>query len=322
LFARIRSTGGDEVTPAHLADAPAMNGANGIRTANGVATVDAEEGDDGLAGVETDAEDAPATDAADAPDAETTAMDAADAGPDVDDAIGADEAPADGPAPTADRVELHKRDALLAGSIRDLNRQLKLALSDQQNGLLEAVRGRRSPKSPTGPVIPEPSELAGAYQELARRELAAAAQLGWRAVAPDDTTPGDVDVADLADGLADALARDLSSRLQRDDGTDDDDQHLAERVRAAYRELRSQRLGDVTTHHVLTAFGMGQLAAAPDGSRARWVYDTCGPDCLDNALAGPLAFGEAFPTGHTYPPAFEGCRCLLVAVEADVADDD
>jgi hypothetical protein len=52
------------------------------------------------------------------------------------------------------------------------------------------------------------------------------------------------------------------------------------------------------------------------------VYDTCGPDCLDNALAGPLAFGEAFPTGHTHPPAFEGCRCLLVAVVADERGPD
>jgi hypothetical protein len=282
-----------------------MNGANGVRTANGVVTVEVE----------------PVEARGHADDREGAVADLPPGGAEASEVVAtAGEGAADDPAPTVDRVELHKRDALVAPTIRDLSRQLKLALSDQQNGLLEAVRGRRGAKAPAGPVIPDVVELAAAYRELAQRELGTAAQLGWRAVAPDDTTPGAVDVDDLADALADALARDLASRLQRDDGSDEDDQHLAERVRAAYRELRSQRLGDLTTHHVLTAFGLGQLAAAPEGARARWVYDTCGPDCLDNALAGPQAFGEPFPTGHTHPPAFEGCRCLLVAVEADAGD--
>ncbi|MCA9400695.1 MAG: hypothetical protein KC713_03650, partial [Candidatus Omnitrophica bacterium] len=62
-------------------------------------------------------------------------------------------------------------------------------------------------------------------------------------------------------------------------------------------------MGELVEHHVHRAYAGGQLAAAAPGTRGRWVCDTCGPDCLDNALAGPLPFGEAYPTGHAAPPA-------------------
>jgi hypothetical protein len=35
-------------------------------------------------------------------------------------------------------------------------------------------------------------------------------------------------------------------------------------------------------------------------------------DCEDNSLAGPVAAGESFPTGHTSAPAHPGCRCLTL----------
>ena len=35
------------------------------------------------------------------------------------------------------------------------------------------------------------------------------------------------------------------------------------------------------------------------------------PDAEDNALAGEVAAGQQFPTGHTCAPAHEGCRCML-----------
>jgi hypothetical protein len=49
-----------------------------------------------------------------------------------------------------------------------------------------------------------------------------------------------------------------------------------------------------------------------------WVVDDGGspcPDAEDNALAGAVAAGEAFPTGHRHPPAHPGCRCVLAVVD-------
>ncbi|MEM9467743.1 MAG: hypothetical protein AAGA90_20385, partial [Actinomycetota bacterium] len=47
----------------------------------------------------------------------------------------------------------------------------------------------------------------------------------------------------------------------------------------------------------------------------RWILDpsgVCGPDCADNALAGAITAGEAFPTGVRHPPIDPACGCFLV----------
>lgn len=40
------------------------------------------------------------------------------------------------------------------------------------------------------------------------------------------------------------------------------------------------------------------------------------PACLENAAAGEVEWGKAYPSGHKYPPAHPGgCRCVLVSVK-------
>ncbi len=39
------------------------------------------------------------------------------------------------------------------------------------------------------------------------------------------------------------------------------------------------------------------------------------PDADDNALAGAVAAGEPFPTGHCHAPAYPGCRCGIVVTQ-------
>jgi hypothetical protein len=66
------------------------------------------------------------------------------------------------------------------------------------------------------------------------------------------------------------------------------------------------------------AFSAGVVAAAPAGGQVRWILtsaDGCS-DCDDNALAGAVAASEGFPTGHPYPPAHSGCRCLVTPAPA------
>ena len=70
-------------------------------------------------------------------------------------------------------------------------------------------------------------------------------------------------------------------------------------------------------HYTVAAYSLGAADAVPKGEPQRWLVDAscqaC-PDCDDNALAGEIAHGDAFPTGDTRPPAHEECRCLVVAV--------
>jgi DivIVA domain-containing protein len=228
-------------------------------------------------------------------------------------AAGAEEDETDVATGGADRVALHTRDALLAGTIRDLARQLKLALSDQQNQLLES--GRDTSAARPLPV----EEMVPPYVTASTEALAEAFSLGRRSVVPDDRAEADpAAIVAAATSLAEAVVDNLRQRFGS--GADDEGLWTETRVRSVYREVRSQRLGDLVEFHVLSAYSAGQLAAASVGRRARWVSDTCGPDCLDNALAGSIAFGDAFPTGHQAPPAFPGCRCVLVVADTDSTD--
>ncbi len=89
---------------------------------------------------------------------------------------------------------------------------------------------------------------------------------------------------------------------------------MTERVGAAYREWRGERIERLVGDYALEAFSIG-VAAASGGNGLRWVLAGGGTgcaDCDDNALAGVVSPGEEFPTGHHHPPAHAGCRCLVV----------
>ncbi|MPY92940.1 MAG: DivIVA domain-containing protein [Acidimicrobiia bacterium] len=226
--------------------------------------------------------------------------------------------------PDADAVAVHRRDAQVAVAARDLARLLKLRLADDQNELLERAR---SSGSFAAEDLPSVAERKVAYAELAARELAASADIGWRSMGTADADAAAiaaaVDVGDAAAAVADELLDELHERLEASVGADAD--AFTERARALFRKVRNQRASSVAEHAVLVAFGRGQLAAAlaagegDEASLVRWASHSCGPDCLDNSLAGPVAPGDAFPTGHLHPPAFPGCGCLLVVATVSAA---
>jgi hypothetical protein len=98
----------------------------------------------------------------------------------------------------------------------------------------------------------------------------------------------------------------------------DNGEDTAERVGAAFRQWRGERIERLVGDFVLQAFSAGVSAAASPSGRVRWVLtSTSGcSDCDDNALAGPVTLSEGFPTGHPYPPAHSGCRCLVATAPA------
>jgi hypothetical protein len=98
-------------------------------------------------------------------------------------------------------------------------------------------------------------------------------------------------------------------RRRIEDGEDD----AGERVGAAYREWRGERVERLVGDFAVQAFSAGTVAASMPGGKVRWVLtnsEGCS-DCDDNALAGSVEASEGFPTGHPYPPAHSGCRCLI-----------
>jgi hypothetical protein len=236
-------------------------------------------------------------------------------------------------------VARHTRDAALGGVARDLGRYLKLALSDEQNELLTLVRGAHQP---TAVALPDAAQAREAYLAVARRELRVAALAGWQAVAGEDLSgtagpPGSAAPAAVpsvsADGeraaeraagtaatmVVDELWLPLRQRVDESLARASDDP--VDALRSLFRETRNQQVGALADYGSLAAYALGQQAAARRfGHGLRWDCHDCGPDCLDNSLAGPVAAGEAFPTGHVHPPAHRACRCLLVVDGARPGD--
>ena len=181
---------------------------------------------------------------------------------------------------------------------------------------------RRARKLPSPEdVIPDPPEHEGSYAAAAVEDLTAAVAAGVAFQGPEGDPPAP-NVEDLAATLASEFTALIRPRLERCfEDLDGDEEELMNRLRASYREWKSPRITEVTRHHVLAAFSRGQFEAMPEGAAVEWVVDQSGPACSDaedNSLAGTITKGDAFPTGHRFPPAHAGCRCLIVPVSVHV----
>jgi DivIVA domain-containing protein len=216
---------------------------------------------------------------------------------------------------------LERRDVALAPVTSSLAKRLKRALADEQNGVLDKLRRQGGPTIEG--LVGTLDEQAERYRAAAEDELWAAATAGARSLV-DDAEEADVasrlDGARVLDGALAAvtslLVEPLRSHLERslaDAGGDSVE--VASRLRATYREWKTQRFDELTSHLVLAAHGAGAFAAVEKGTPLHWVGDptaSC-PDCDDNALAGAVLAGEAFPTGHSHAPAHPGCRCAITS---------
>ncbi|MBV8979918.1 MAG: DivIVA domain-containing protein [Acidimicrobiia bacterium] len=215
----------------------------------------------------------------------------------------------------ADRLLLERRDECLEPVASDLVRRLKRVLQDEQNEILDRLRQTRGRGGPDEALPPAPDQAAR-YRDAAVGPLTEAAQVGASFTGAGPV--GDVWAQAWAQAMADELVGGLRDRVSRSFaavGETPEGNDAADALGAAYRQWKTDRIDQVARHHLAVAFNGGVLAASPDGAMLRWVFGDGGPcpDCDDNALAGPTAKGEAYPTGQHHPPAHAGCGCLLVA---------
>ena len=243
--------------------------------------------------------------------------------PDAETEVTAADAPPDPRVPDTDESALQQRDAQLVPLEAALVRKLKRLLQDEQNEVLEllrTVRGRPAPDR----VLPTIADQGTRYREAVAPAMADALGAGaGQVVAGDDT-----DAVELADDLAAELVGELRQRLEAaladvegsgEDGEGPpDDADVVDRIGAAYRQWKSQRVEALARHHLVWAWSTGSYRATDEAASLRWIVDDEGgpcPDCDDNALAGATPRGEQYPTGQLHPPAHSGCRCLLVPAD-------
>lgn len=216
-----------------------------------------------------------------------------------------------------------QRDADLTPLIVAAAKKLKRVLADEQNEVLDRLR-HRDPVRTLADLLPAPTEHVARYRAVIVDDLLAAAHAGASLVTPGRVariSRTDADSA-LAAGeavLDEWLILPLRERLERcvNDG-DGDNAAIAKRARSVYREWKTQHIDEQLDDVIRAAHGNGAFAAIEPGSAVEWVSDrshaVCA-DCDDNTLGGAVAAGETFPTGHRFPPAHLGCRCLLLPAE-------
>jgi len=213
-----------------------------------------------------------------------------------------------------DQSLIARRDELLSPISSQLSRHIKRALGDDQNRLLDVLR---STPNVGGEALLGPEDL-----HLSTFTLAAQGHLTEAFAAGTvfgGATEGTLASGPAVDQAAAGLSRTVVTMLRRriGDGTDAGEE-VAERVGAAFREWRGERIERLVGDYAVQAFSAGVAAAAPPGGHLRWVLTSpngCS-DCDDNALGGAVAVDESFPTGHPYPPAHSGCRCMVAPVTA------
>jgi DivIVA domain-containing protein len=207
--------------------------------------------------------------------------------------------------PGPDDPVIARRDELVTPISSRLSRTIKRTLGDDQNRLLDRLR--HAPAAELDDLMGSEDEHSGAFAAAARSHLDEAFAAGTIFVgAGAATIPRGDAVEQASTGLARAVVTTL--RRQVADGSGDP----ADRIGAAFREWRGERVERLVGDQTTQAFSAGVAAASADG-KVRWVVTTATgcSDCEDNALAGAVSGSETFPTGHAHPPAHSGCRCLI-----------
>ena len=211
------------------------------------------------------------------------------------------------------------RDDALAPVIAAMSRRLKRVLADEQNEVLDILRGKLPVKTLDAIVGPKVDHSARMIEAL-EASLKAAALAGAQSLS--DASDKEVQkmvatqMAAINEYVIATVVAPLRERLSRSiSQASGDNAELTSLVRLVYREWKNTHVDTQVDNIAQTSFGRGAFAALTPGTKICWKVDPNGPACADaedNSLAGFVGAGEAFPTGHTHAPAHAGCRCALV----------
>jgi DivIVA domain-containing protein len=223
---------------------------------------------------------------------------------------------------TADLPDwLAARDTALAPLRPRLVRQLKLAVGNEQNEVLDKIRRQKGRPAATA-VLPEVDAQVSSWAAV----ITSAASEAYRAARNEHgEQPGLAVPDDLATELARTMIEPLRERLVAAIDTahepGETSAQVAERIGARYREWKNRAAEASSDDVLVAAYSRGHYDAAPEGTQLTWRTPPAGccPDCADNALE-PTAKGEGFPTGQVHPPAHAGCRCGVTGAAEDTVD--
>ena len=209
-------------------------------------------------------------------------------------------------------VLFRRRDAALEESLAVLTRRVKRALQDDQNIMLERLRGV---KAMITTELEDEHDQRARYAEAAYDALVHAAQAGVQFARDEGGAAGATvpkrSLDDCAADLAVTIVLALRKRILSDSSGDG-----PERVNAAYREWRGARVERLCTDAARRAFHLGVVTASLGRSLRFFAAPNDAPCdlCSHDSEAGERIAGENFPSGSPYPPLHAGCACTVIPV--------
>ena len=217
------------------------------------------------------------------------------------------------------------RDEILVPLILTMGRKAKRVLADEQNQILDVLRGKKPVKTLDAIVGPK-GEHSKRYVSALSASIKSAAVAGARSMQTSFNKASERELGDVVAAqmkaieeiVVTSIVEPLRERLSRSISQSDDNVELSKLVRTLYREWKSQLIDEQIDDLAYAAYGRGALAGLTPDAKVCWKYDPAGPACPDaedNSLAGAINAGDAFPTGHTHAPAHSGCRCVIVPAQ-------
>ncbi|MGA1332673.1 MAG: DivIVA domain-containing protein [Ilumatobacteraceae bacterium] len=217
-----------------------------------------------------------------------------------------------------------RRDEVIDAVAEKMKRAAKRVIADDENAVLTHVGTKRSSLTLEA-MLPNHHDHAQRFVDGMREELTSIAVDGARSLSDSRradvlksvTTGGVLEsvTSFIVNDLIRPLHERIASAIEQSSGDRDE---LLKRVRGEFAEWKSQRLETVVVDAAHLAYARGLFVGCEQSSHVCWAVDPNGPACADaedNALAGRVRRGEAFPTGHDRPLAHAGCRCLVVPLD-------
>jgi vacuolar-type H+-ATPase subunit E/Vma4 len=221
-----------------------------------------------------------------------------------------------------DPARFAERNEVLAPLVVAMARKLKRVLADEQNDVLQHLRLKRSSLEMDA-FLGTVEEHAARYASAVVEETMAAAGAGAKSVKAAGGSSKRVTQKAVATHVAASVAEGLVAGFREEariaiGEAEGDREILASLMRDVYRKWKMELIDQHVDDIAYSAYSKGGFLAMENTSRLGWMVDPdvpCCSECEDNSLAGAVAKGDAFPTGHQLPPAHPGCRCLVCPVQ-------
>ena len=223
---------------------------------------------------------------------------------------------------SADPARFSERNEVLAPIVVAMARKLKRVLADEQNEVLQHLRLKRSSLEMEA-FLGDTDEHAARYATAIGEDTMSAAGAGAKSVKSAGGSSKRVTQKAIATHVAASVAAGLVAGFREDariaiGEAEGDREILAGLMRDVYRKWKTELIDQHVDDIACSSYSKGGFLAMENGSRMGWMVDPdapCCSECEDNSLAGAVAKGDSFPTGHQLPPAHPGCRCLVCPVQ-------